>query len=70
MTATGTAAREAQITAQTTFYRDEAATMTTPVLVREYASCRVAASAGRISPSHHRWLGAVVDELRSRGVLD
>lgn len=48
---------------------------TTPELVREYSGLRVTASLLAIrqtglNPEQHAWLGAVVDELRKRGVLD
>jgi hypothetical protein len=48
---------------------------TTPALVREYADVRVHAVRlafmdKKLNADQHAWKCAVVDELRSRGVLD
>lgn len=43
----------------------------TPALVREFLGRKIAIARGELSTDvQHRWHNAVVDELRSRGVLD
>jgi hypothetical protein len=45
--------------------------MTTPQLVREFVSHKTADARGRLATAEeHARLGSIVDELRTRGVLD